>query len=137
MQFRSVRWSSLVGGLGLIGLGIALLAIDSLPTMIRLYWPVVLVAWGLWKWIARYAVREDAWAGTDYGTGLYAIQHRRRRPGGLRTWLPGLMLIALGGLFLWAALDPTAGITFGPIVLIVLGGFQVGRSFAPPPRSDF
>ncbi len=123
-----------MGGLGLIALGAALLFAESLPVVIRQYWPVVLVVWGLWKWVARYSVKEDAWAGTDYGTGLYVIRRRRRVP---RTWLPGFILIVLGGVLLWANLDPASEFVYGPLVLIALGAFQVWRSFAPPPRSDF
>ena len=137
MRHRSIRWSKLIGGAGLIALGMALLWLEALPAVVRSYWPLVLIAWGLWTWLDRYRVREDAWAGTDYGTGLYVIRRRRRPLRGLSTWLPGLALIALGGFFLWAISNPASGITFGPIVLIALGVFQVWRSFAPPPRSDF
>ena len=134
MQQRSVRWIKLIGGLSLVALGTALLFVNSLPPVVRRYWPVVLIAWGAWKWVARYRVREDAWAGTDYGTGLYVIRRRRREP---RAWLPGFVLIVLGGAFLWANFDPAAGVTIGPIVLIALGLYQMARSFASPPRSDF
>ena len=122
--------------MALIALGLLLL-IDqgqALPTWLRQYWPIVLVAWGVWKWVARYRVREDRWAGPDYGTGLYVIRSRRRQP---RGWLPGLFLILLGGLLLWTTLNPSSGITVGPIVLIALGVFQIGRSFRAPPRTDF
>jgi hypothetical protein len=137
MRHFSIRWSKLIGGLGLIVLGVLLLSVETLPAVVKAYWPVVLIAWGVWKWFARYQVKEDAWAGTDYGTGLYVIRRRRRPLGGLRTWLPGFVLIALGGFFLWANLNSSSGVTIGPIAVIVLGGFQVWRSFAPPPRSDF
>jgi len=62
------------------------------------------------------------------------IRRRRRQASG---WLPGLFLIVLGGFLLWTTLDPLSGIAFGPIVLIVLGVFQVWRGFRPPPRTDF
>ncbi len=137
MRQRSIRWVKLIGGLGLIALGVGLLWLEAPPLLVRQYWPVILIAWGLWTWLARYRVREDAWAGTDYGTGLYVIRRRRRPLRGARTWLPGFGLIVLGGLFLWANFNPASGIAIGPIVLIALGAFQVWRSFAPPPRSDF
>jgi hypothetical protein len=114
-----------------------LLLIDqgqALPPIVRQYWPLLLVAWGVWKWIARYWVQEDRWAGPDYGTGLYVIR-RRRRPA--RGWLPGLFLIGLGGLLLWVTHNPSSGITAGPMVLVALGVFQMWRSFRPPPRTDF
>jgi hypothetical protein len=136
MLSRSFRWSSLIGGVLLAALGVLLL-IDqgrALPPIVRQYWPMVLVVWGVWKWIARYWVKEDRWAGPDYGTGLYVIR-RRRRPA--RGWLPGLFLIGLGGFLQWVTLHPLSGITAGPIVLLALGVFQVWRSFRPPPRSDF
>jgi hypothetical protein len=38
---------------------------------------------------------------------------------------------------LWTTLDPLAAVSFGPITLIALGVFQVGRGFRPPPRTDF
>ncbi len=136
MLLRSIRWLKLAGGLLLITLGVMLLAdqAHTLPPFVQRYWPVVLIGWGLLKWLNRYATKEDRWAGPDYGTGLYVIRRRRRQPGG---WLPGLFLIALGGFLLWTTLDPNSGITAGPIVLIALGVFQVWRSFRPPPRTDF
>ena len=130
------RWGPLVGGSLLVGLGILLL-IDqarALPWIVRQCWPVVLIAWGLWKWLDRFRAREDRWAGPDYGTGLYVIRRRRRQASG---WLPGLFLIALGGALLWTTLDPLSEFTLGPIVLIALGVFQVWRGFRPPPRTDF
>ncbi len=136
MSWRLLRWGPLIGGSLLVALGILLL-IDqarALPALVRQYWPVVLIAWGLWKWLDRFRAREDRWAGPDYGTGLYVIRRRRRQASG---WLPGLFLIVLGGLLLWTTLDASAGFTFGPIVLIVLGVFQVWRGFRPPPRTDF
>ncbi len=134
MQFRSLRWAQLISGLGLVALSAAVLFSQTLPPVVRQSWPLVLIVWGLWKWIARYRVGEDAWAGTDYGTGLYVIRRRRRESS---TWLPGLVLIVLGGVFLWANFDPTLDITIGPIVLLALGVWQMGRGFVPPPRSDF
>ncbi len=131
-----LRWSTLFGGSLLIALGVMLL-IDrahALPALVWQYWPVVLIVWGLWKWLARFRAGEDRWAGPDYGTGLYVIRHRRRQASG---WLPGLFLIVLGGLLLWTTLDPLSEFTLGPIVLIVLGVFQVWRGFRPPPRTDF
>ena len=136
MSMRLLRWGSLIGGVLLITLGVLLL-IDqarNLPAIVRQYWPVVLIVWGLWKWLDRFRAREDRWAGPDYGTGLYVIRRRRRQASG---WLPGLFLIVLGGFLLWTTLDPLSGITFGPLVLIVLGVFQIWRGFRPPPRTDF
>ena len=136
MSLRLLRWGSLIGGSLLVALGVWLLIdrAQALPLIVRQYWPLVLIAWGLWKWLVRLRVREDRWAGPDYGTGLYVIRRRRRQAGG---WLPGLFLIVLGGFLLWTTLDPLSGFTFGPIVLIVLGVFQVWRGFRPPPRADF
>ena len=136
MSLRLLRWGSLIGGSLLVALGVWLL-IDqahALPLIVQQYWPLVLIAWGLWKWFDRLRAREDRWAGPDYGTGLYVIRRRRRQAGG---WLPGLFLIVLGGFLLWTTLDPLSGFTFGPIALIVLGAFQVWRGFRPPPRTDF
>lgn len=136
MSVRSLRWGSLVGGSLLAALGVLLLIDQAglLPPIVRQYWPVVLILWGLWKWIVRFRAREDRWAGPDYGTGLYVIRRRRRQAGG---WLPGLFLILLGGVLLWTTLNPIAGFSAGPIVLIALGVFQVWRGFRPPPRTDF
>ncbi len=136
MSMRLLRRGPLIGGSLLVALGVLLL-IDqarALPAIVRQYWPVVLIAWGLWKWLDRFRVREDRWAGPDYGTGLYVIRRRRRQASG---WLPGLFLIVLGGLLLWTTLDPLSGSVVGPIVLIALGAFQVWRGFRPPPRTDF
>ena len=137
MSLRLLRWSALIGGSLLVALGVLLLidqAQHALPPIVRQYWPVVLIAWGLWKWIDRFRAREDRWAGPDYGTGLYVIRRRRRQASG---WLPGLFLIVLGGLLLWTTLDPLAAFSLSPIVLIALGVFQVWRGFRPPPRTDF
>ncbi len=136
MSLRMLRWGTLIGGSLLVALGVLLLIDEAhaLPVIVRQYWPAVLIAWGLWKWLNRFLAGEDRWAGPDYGTGLYVIRHRRRQASG---WLPGLFLIVLGGVLLWATLNPLSGVTFGPIVLIVLGVFQVWRGFHPPPRTDF
>jgi hypothetical protein len=136
MSLRSLRWGPLVGGSLLVALGVLLLLdrAHTLPPIVRQYWPVVLIVWGLWKWLDRFRAREDRWAGPDYGTGLYVIRRRRRQASG---WLPGLFLIVLGGFLLWTTLDPLSGFTLGPIALIVLGVFQVWRGFRPPPRTDF
>src|SRR5512136_2017363 len=103
MLYRSIRRGSLIGGTVLVVLGVWLM-IDqahTLPLIIQRYWPVILILWGLWKLVDRYRVKEDRWAGPDYGTGLYVIRRRRRQPG---AWLPGAALIVLGGAFLWANL---------------------------------
>jgi hypothetical protein len=136
MAFQFSRWGSLAGGLFLVALGVVLIIDDGaqLPPVVQRYWPSVLIVWGLWKWFVRYRVREDRWAGPDYGTGLYVIRSRRRQP---RGWLPGLILIGLGGFFMWINFNLNSGVLFGPLVLIVLGVFQVWRSFRPPPRTDF
>ena len=136
MFLRWLRWGSLIGGIALVTLGVLLLMdqAHTLPPIVVQYWPVVLIVWGLWKWLDRFRAREDRWAGPDYGTGLYVIRHRRRQASG---WLPGLFLIVLGVFLLWTTLDPLSGITLGPIVLIVLGVFQIWRGFRPPPRTDF
>jgi hypothetical protein len=136
MSLRSLRWGPLVGGSLLVALGVLLLLDQDhrLPLIVRQYWPVVLIVWGLWKWLARFRTREDRWAGPDYGTGLYVIRRRRRQASG---WLPGLFLIVLGGFLLWTTLDPLSGFTLGPIALIVLGVYQIWRGFRPPPRTDF
>ncbi len=131
-----MRWGPLVGGSLLVAVGVLLLLdqADALPLCMVQYWPVLLIGWGLWKWIDRFRVREDRWAGPDYGTGLYVIRRRRRQAGG---WLPGLCLILLGSFLLWTTLNPLSGITIGPFTLIGLGAFQVWRGFRPPPRTDF
>ena len=136
MSVRLLRWGTLIGGSLLVALGVLLLLdqAHALPAIVWQYWPVVLIAWGLWKWLQQLRAREDRWAGPDYGTGLYVIRRRRRQASG---WLPGLFLIVLGGFLLWTTLDPLSGFSFGPIVLIVLGVFQVWRGFRPPPRTDF
>lgn len=136
MSPRTIHWSQLAGGLGLIILGLALIIGEgaALPPVVQRYWPLVLIAWGLWKWFVRYRVKEDRWAGPDYGTGLYVIRRRRRQP---RGWLPGLLLIGLGCFFEWAIFRPDSGVWFGPIVLLALGGLQIFNGLRPPPRTDF
>ena len=136
MSVRWLRWGTLIGGSLLVALGVLLLLdqAHALPAVVRQYWPVVLIAWGLWKWVQQLRAREDRWAGPDYGTGLYVIRRRRRQASG---WLPGLFLIVLGGFLLWATLDPLSSFSLAPLALIVLGVFQVWRGFRPPPRTDF
>ena len=136
MSVRLLRWGTLIGGSLLVALGVLLLIDQAhvLPAIVWQYWPIVLIAWGLWKWLQQLRAREDRWAGPDYGTGLYVIRRRRRQASG---WLPGLFLILLGGVLLWITLDPLSTFTLGPIVLIVLGVFQVVRGLRPPPRTDF
>lgn len=120
----------------MIGLGVVLAADQSRarPVIVQQYWPVVLMVWGAALLILRWRSREDLWAGTDYGTGLYVIRHRRRRPG---RWLPGLILIVLGVFFQITNLDPASGVWFGPLVVIGLGAVSLLTSFGPPPRKDF
>jgi hypothetical protein len=127
IQRRSMGWGSLLGGLGLIVLGLLLLidqADHFLPEIIQRYWAVLLIAAGAWNLIARVRFREDAWAGLDYGTGLYVIRHRRQgRPG---VWI-ALVLMLVGGFLLWASLTPTSGVTVGPIMAIILGVLFIVR----------
>jgi uncharacterized membrane protein HdeD (DUF308 family) len=136
MSVRLLRWRTLIGGSLLVALGVLLLVdrAHALPAVVQQYWPVILITWGLWKLLQRLRTREDRWAGPDYGTGLYVIRRRRRQASG---WLPALFLILLGSLLLWSTLDPLSGFSLGPLVLIVLGVFQVWRGFRPPPRTDF
>ena len=136
MRVRSLNWGRIVFSVLVITLGLVLAseAARSVPPVVRAYWPAVLIVWGIGLLMVRLRSREDLWAGMDYGTGLYVIRHRRRRPG---LWLPGLILIVLGVLFLIANLDPTSGIWFGPLVLLALGVIWLISSFGPPPRKDF
>jgi hypothetical protein len=131
---RSFRLGSLIFSLIVIGAGVALLIDKDLPVVIRRYWPLTLMVWGAASIVNQLRSREDSWAGTDYGTGLYVIRHRRRRRGWL---LPGIGLILVGGFLLWATLDPASGITFGPLVLIGLGVIALLGSLTPPPSKDF
>ena len=127
VQRRSIHWGSLLGGMALIGLG-GLLLVDqskNLPNIIQRYWPIYLIAWGVWSLIGQIRIREDLWAGTDYGTGLYVIRHRRRQRSHV---LPGIGLLFIGGFFLWANFDPGLGIAIGPIVLIGFGVIILVRS---------
>lgn len=120
----------------MIGVG-AVLATDlaqALPPTVRQYWPVVLMVWGISLLVLRWRSREDMWAGTDYGTGLYVIRHRRRPPG---QWIPGVVVLGLGVFFQIAKLDPLSGVWFGPLVVIGLGGVSLLTSFSAPPRKDF
>jgi cell wall-active antibiotic response 4TMS protein YvqF len=129
IQRRSISWGSLLGGVGLILLGLTLLidqADHFLPEIIQRYWAVLLIAAGVWNLIARLRFREDAWAGMDYGTGLYVIRHRRQRRTSL--WIVSVLFI-LGAFFLWAGLTPSSQITIGPIVAMILGISFILRSF--------
>jgi putative Mn2+ efflux pump MntP len=136
MSLPFPRWGRLLFSLVMIGLGIVLASDQSqtLPVWVQQYWPVVLIVWGVALFVERLRSRVDMWAGTDYGTGLYVIRHRRRRPS---QWLPALLLMALGGLFLATNLDPASSVWFGPLVLIALGVVWLISSFNPPPRKDF
>lgn len=121
IQRRSIGWGSLLGGLGLMLLGLLLLinqADHFLPEVIERYWAGLLIVAGMWSLIARARFKEDAWAGLDYGTGLYVIRHRRQgRPG---VWV-ALILLIVGGFLLWASLTPDSGVTVGPIIVMILG----------------
>ena len=129
IQRRSISWGSLSGGLGLIILGLVLLIDRSgnfLPDFIQRYWAILLIAGGVWNMIARLRFKEDAWAGMDYGTGLYVIRHRRQQ----RTrWWVAIVLLLAGAFCLWTSLTPSANITAGPIITISLGVLFVLRSF--------
>ena len=128
IQRRSISWGSLLGGLSLMLLGLLLLIDQTnhfLPELIQRYWPLLLIVAGVWNLIARLRFREDAWAGLDYGTGLYVIRHRRQgRPA---IWVALVLMIA-GGFFLWASLTPGSGITIGPIAAMILGLVFIVRS---------
>jgi hypothetical protein len=129
VQRRSISWGSLLGGFGLLMLGL-LLQIDQtdhfLPEVIQRYWAGLLIVAGVWNLIARLRFREDAWAGLDYGTGLYVIRHRRQgRPG---LWVT-LVLLILGGFLLWANLTPASGVTIGPVLVMILGAIFIVRGF--------
>ena len=128
MQRRSLRWDTLIGSLILIGLGVALLIDQSetLPEAVHRYWPVVLIVWGGLNLIGQFRILEDRWAGTDYGTGLYVIRHRRQQRA---SWWIAIIQLSVGGFFLWANLTPSAEITIGPIVVLILGVIFVLRSF--------
>jgi len=131
-----MRWPRLIWSVIIIVLG-GLLTADqnrTLPALLWRYWPLLLVGWGVWLVVARLRSREDMWAGMDYGTGLYVIRHRRRRP---RQWLPGVALIAIGAFFFITSLDPSLGIWFGPLAVIGVGGVSLVSSFSPPPKKDF
>ncbi|HZY42540.1 MAG TPA: hypothetical protein VFF59_11145 [Anaerolineae bacterium] len=133
---RVLRWGRAVFSVVMIGLGVVLATgqAQALPMVVRQYWPAVLIVWGAAMLILRWRSREDMWAGTDYGTGLYVIRHRRRRPG---QWVPGVSMIGLGVFFQIANLDPTSGVWFGPLAVIGLGAVSLLTSFGSPPRKDF
>lgn len=120
----------------MIGLGVVLATDQAklLPLTMQQYWPVALLIWGAGILLLRWRSREDMWAGTDYGTGLYVIRHRRRPPG---QWIPGVVVMALGVFFQIANLDPLSGVWFGPLVVIGLGVVSLLTSFGAPPRKDF
>ena len=120
----------------MIGAGIVLATDQSkaLPLSVRQYWPLALIVWGAGLLLLRWRSREDMWAGTDYGTGLYVIRHRRRPPG---QWIPGVVVMGLGVFFQIANLDPLSGVWFGPLIVIGLGAVSLFTSFGAPPRKDF
>lgn len=126
---RSISWGSLLGGLGLLLLGLTVLIDQTdhfLPEVVQRYWAVLLVAAGVWNLIARLRLREDAWAGMDYGTGLYVIRHRRQGRSGL--WAM-IVLLVLGAFLLWASVTPDSNVTAGPLLVMALGVIFILRSF--------
>lgn len=129
IQRRSILWGSLFGGVGLMLLGLTLLldrANHFLPDILQRSWPMLLIAAGVWNAISRLRFKEDAWAGLDYGTGLYVIRHRRQQRA---SWWIAIIQLSVGGFFLWANLTPSAEITIGPIVMLILGVIFILRSF--------
>ena len=125
---RSISWGSLLGGLGLLLLGLTMLIDQTnhfLPEVVQRYWAVLLVAAGVWNLIARLRLREDAWAGLDYGTGLYVIRHRRQGRSGL--WAV-IALLVLGAFLLWASVTPDSNVTAGPLLVMALGVIFILRS---------
>lgn len=125
---RSISWGSLFGGLGLLLLGLTVLIDQTdhfLPEVVQRYWAVLLVAAGVWNLIARLRLREDAWAGMDYGTGLYVIRHRRQGRSGL---LAVIVLLVLGAFLLWASVTPDSNVTAGPLLVMALGVIFILRS---------
>lgn len=125
---RSISWGSLFGGLGLLLLGLTVLIDQTdhfLPEVVQRYWAVLLVGAGLWNLIARLRLREDAWAGLDYGTGLYVIRHRRQGRSGL---LAVIVLLVLGAFLLWASVTPDSNVTAGPLLVMALGVIFILRS---------
>lgn len=125
---RSISWGPLFGGLGLLLLGLTVLIDQTdhfLPEVVQRYWAVLLVGAGLWNLIARLRLREDAWAGLDYGTGLYVIRHRRQGRSGL--WAM-IVLLVLGAFLLWASVTPDSNVTAGPLLVMALGVIFILRS---------
>ncbi|HET7375308.1 MAG TPA: hypothetical protein VFK30_01295 [Anaerolineae bacterium] len=128
IQRRSISWGSLLGGLGLLLLGLTVLIDQTdhfLPEVVQRYWAVLLIAAGVWNLIARLRLKEDAWAGLDYGTGLYVIRHRRQGRSGL--WAV-IVLLVLGAFLLWASMTPDSNVTAGPLLVIALGVIFILRS---------
>ena len=125
---RSISWGSLLGGLGLLLLGLTVLIDQTdhfLPEVVQRYWAVLLIAAGVWNLIARLRLKEDAWAGLDYGTGLYVIRHRRQGRSGL---LAVIVLLVLGAFLLLASLTPDSNVTAGPLLVMALGVIFILRS---------
>src|SRR5512135_1720517 len=128
IQRRSISCGSLLGGLGLLLLGLTVLidqADHFLPEVVQRYWAVLLIAAGTWNLIARLRLKEDAWAGLDYGTGLYVIRHRRQGRSGL--WAV-IVLLVLGAFLLWASMTPDSNVTAGPLLVMALGIIFILRS---------
>lgn len=128
IQRRSISWGSLLGGLGLLLLGLIVLIDQTdhfLPEVVQRYWAVLLIAAGVWNFIARLRHKEDAWAGLDYGTGLYVIRHRRQGRSGL--WAV-IVLLVLGAFLLWASMTPDSNVTAGPLLVMALGIIFILRS---------
>ena len=128
IQRRSISWGSLLGGLGLLLLGLTVLIDQTdhfLPEVVQRYWAVLLIAAGVWNLIARLRLKEDAWAGLDYGTGLYVIRHRRQGRSGL--WAM-IVLLVLGAFLLWASVTPDSNVTAGPLLVMALGVIFILRS---------
>ncbi len=127
IQRRTILWGSLLGGGGLLLLAIIVLLNQSdhfLPEFIQRYWPGVLILAGIWAAFARLRFKEDAWAGMDYGTGLYVIRHRRQ--GRTSIWIVIILLVIGGGLLL-LNLATEANPSIGPIVTMILGVLFVLR----------
>lgn len=128
IQRRSISWGSLLGGLGLLLLGLTVLIDQTdhfLPEVVQRYWAVLLIAAAVWNLIARLRLKEDAWAGLDYGTGLYVIRHRRQGRSGV--WAV-IVLLVLGAFVLWASVTPDSNVTAGPLLVMALGVIFILRS---------